>query len=87
MPVGQPKSICMLTYQKFIERLENSTVQIYIPISFISGTQEWFAIDKTELLRNLRQFADADVGTLPYPCKVQFTPDCGIFIHPKVENR
>ena len=59
----------MITYAKFIELVENTEEKIYVPVFYLSGTHEWFAIDKTELLRILRQIANPDLDTLPYPCK------------------
>lgn len=77
----------MISYKKFIELLEKSKEKIYVPVFYVSGTYEWLPIDKAEYLRILRQIANPDLDTLPFPCKVEIESDGQIFLHPKMENR
>jgi hypothetical protein len=73
----------MKTYKEVYD-IFHTNKDVYVPIFYVTGTMEWFKIDKTAYLNQL----DDCCGhwDKPFPCRVEVESDGEVFIHPKIEN-
>lgn len=73
----------MKTYKNVLDLLIISE-DVYVPVFYITGTYEWFKIDKQAYIDNLMN-CYVDFGK-PFPCYVEVDNCKEIFIHPKIGN-
>jgi hypothetical protein len=73
-----------LTYDSVLQLIKKNG-NVHVPVFYITGTMEWFRIDKSEYVRQLEGISNR--SAVPFPCWVEIEKDGEVFLHPQVEGK